>query len=42
LLAAFEAWDGETEPVGWCKHPPSGRRGACPCDKCERHRAVGD
>ena len=40
VLAAFEAWDGETEPAGWAKHPPSGRRGPCPCDACDRYRAL--
>lgn len=25
-IAAFHAWDGEGEPVGWIKHPLSGRR----------------
>lgn len=24
-LAAFETWDGQGEPPGWNKHPPSGR-----------------
>lgn len=24
---AFFTWDGESEPIGWAKHPASGRRG---------------
>jgi len=24
--AAFEDWNGDGEPVGWTRHPPSGRR----------------
>jgi hypothetical protein len=24
--AALDAWDGEGEPQGWHRHPPSGRR----------------
>ena len=25
VLKAFEEWDGEGEPPGWNKHPPTGR-----------------
>lgn len=25
-VAAMHAWDGEGEPDGWHRHPPSGRR----------------
>lgn len=25
VLKAFEEWNGEDEPPGWNKHPPSGR-----------------
>jgi hypothetical protein len=26
--AAFKTWDGEGEPLGWVKHPMSGRTAA--------------
>lgn len=35
-LAALRIWDGEGEPVGWIKHPTTGRRGipiTCSCGR---------
>src|SRR3954447_4252821 len=26
--AALDAWDGQGEPLGWYRHPPTGRRRA--------------